>query len=94
MRVPPPMGRPPAADAPIASNFGEGNAPGHPSDLATPDEKVRRLIGAFIPDFPQRWGSANSHDRVIVPADIGAAGSRPGKNRQGSGKRKVVSMAA
>lgn len=87
--VPPPMGRPSTADAPTASNFGVGKSPGHISDPATLDEKVWRLNRAIFAESPQCWGSAKSHDRVIVPTGIGAAGSRPKKNRPGFGKRKV-----
>ena len=81
------MGKPSAADAPIASNFAAGKSPGHPSDPATLDEKVPRPIGGIFPELPQCWGRANSHDRVIVPTDIGAAGSRPRKNRPGFGRQ-------
>ena len=44
------MGRPSAADAPIASIFGGGKTSGHPSEPATLDENLRCLVRAFLAD--------------------------------------------
>ena len=46
------MGRALAADAPIASKFGGSNAAGQPSNSATLDENVRRLVRAFLAYSP------------------------------------------
>ena len=44
------MGRPSAADAPIASIFGGGKTSGHPSEPEALDENLRCLVRAFLAD--------------------------------------------
>lgn len=79
------MGRPPVADAPIASKFGVGKSPGHPSDPAMLDETVRRLIRAIFLNFPSVGEARNRTIALSFPPVSAQPGA--GQERTALGSR-------